>query len=70
MKSPEEQGQNNEASVQENPNAETRLSFKFSFNNPTDGDRILNDTIVVFAKEHHLSASQSTCCGASKGRSR
>lgn len=46
---------------------DTKLSFKFSFTNPTDADRILNDAIVVFAKEHHLSASQSTCCGASKG---
>ncbi|MDD4290127.1 MAG: hypothetical protein PHH83_02505 [Patescibacteria group bacterium] len=70
MKSPEEQGQNNEASVQENPNAETRLSFKFSFRKPDDLNKKLNDAIVVFAKEHHLSASQSTCCGASKGKNR
>jgi len=44
------------------------LSFKFSFKNPTDIDKVLNDAIVVYTREHQLSASQSTCCGASKGR--
>lgn len=63
MPNPEEQGQDD---VQEAP--PPTLPFKFSFTNPTDSDQILNDAIVVFAKEHHLSASQSTCCGASKGR--
>ena len=49
---------------------DSKLSFKFSFTKPTDMDRELNDAIIAFAKEHHLSASQSTCCGASKGKNR
>ncbi|MDD2229495.1 MAG: hypothetical protein PHY48_08800 [Candidatus Cloacimonetes bacterium] len=49
---------------------DTKLSFKFSFSKPNDMDRELNEAIIAFAKEHHLSASQSTCCGASKGKNR
>ncbi|HOG38750.1 MAG TPA: hypothetical protein PLD95_04780 [bacterium] len=60
-----QQGQDDVQDVQQE--TPPTLKFKFSFTKPDDMDKELNNAIIAFAKEHHLSASQSTCCGASKG---